>query len=482
MKKIKIKNRRVTKMKIDLLLGVIFYLIITLAVGIWAAKKETNTGEDFLVAGRRMNLFVMFWTLLATYVGAASVVGVAGWVYIRGLSQIWYTAGYVICLSGIGYILAGKIRKFGVKTGAATISEFLEFRFGRKIRVLGAILVWFSIMAILAFQYIGMGKILSTITGMNYSLAVILTALIMIAYTTYGGMWSVAITDVFQGIVGVIGLIFMMFYVLPEAGGFGSIIKKVPAEHFSLIGYVTPIQALSAFLVFFLGFVPLPDWWQRAYSSKDEKTAQMGMVLGGLGYLLLAAIVYIIGFCGKVLYPNFADPEKILPTMVIDKTPIWLGAIIIGALLAIIMSTADSMLLIGTAQTIRDLYEMPFNRKLNDIQLLNASRWITAALGILVLIFVFLAPNMFSLWIMASDILGATLAFPVLFGFLSNRSSENSVLISALFGFIGWLAGYLGWKPIGAEPILIGGVLSLIGIVIGDMIFPNKKDLSEILK
>lgn len=122
-------------MKIDLLLGVIFYLIITLAVGIWAAKKETNTGEDFLVAGRRMNLFVMFWTLLATYVGAASVVGVAGWVYIRGLSQIWYTAGYVICLSGIGYILAGKIRKFGVKTGAATISEFLEFRFGRKIRV-----------------------------------------------------------------------------------------------------------------------------------------------------------------------------------------------------------------------------------------------------------------------------------------------------------------------------------------------------------
>jgi len=466
-------------MKTGLMAGAVIYLLITMAVGIWAAKRNTNTGEDFLVAGRRMNLFVMFWTLLATYVGAASVIGVTGWVYVRGLSQFWYLIGTVLCLGVIGYLLAGKMRRFGAKTGAATISEFLEYRFGRKVRILGAVLVWFSLMAILAFQYIGMGNILSTVTGMNYSAAVVITALIMIVYTTAGGMWSVAITDVFQGIVGVVGLILMAVYVLPEAGGFASIAKSVPPQHLSITGYVTPMQAISAFLVFFLGFVPLPDWWQRCYSSKDDKTAQMGMIIGSLGFLVLVTIVGVIGFCGKALYQDFATPETLFPTMVVDHLPVWLGAIIIGAILAIIMSTADSLLLIGTVQTIKDLYEMPFNRKLDDKHLLSVSRWITAALGIIVLVLVFLAKDMFSLWIIASDVLGATLAFPVLFGFMSGKAGEKSVLISIAFGFAGWLLGYLGWKPLGAEPIVIGGILSLIGIIAGTAIFPNDKDVYD---
>lgn len=171
----------------------------------------------------------------------------------------------------------------------------------------------------------------------------------------------------------------------------------------------------------------------------------------------------IIGFAARALYPTYATPESILPFMIMDQLPNILGSVFLAALLAVIMGTADSTLLVCSVMFEKDIYSK-FKPQAADSEKLRVNKIATVVGGLLVLILAATAPSMFDIWVWSADITGATLAVPILLGMVWQKPSSRAALTSIVLGFIGWAlaqAGIVSWSP-----IILGSLLSLIGYLL----------------
>ena len=453
----------------------VLYLVITMTIAIYYGKKKTATSNDFTVGGRQFGPVLMFFTMLATIVGAASVIGYTGWYFTRGFSQIWFIIG--VSASYLIYIfyLGPRISDFGFQHNGETLGDWMEYRYNRTLRYIASILLIIAYLAITAFQYMAMAKIFNQVTGISYEFALFLTAIIVIVYTSIGGLWAVASTDVLQGAMTLLGIVCLTPIIVARAGGLGNIFASAPAEHLQLFGYVNPVGALSFALVFLLGIVTWPDIWQRCYAAKNKKTLKGSLLTFFFANLLLTGVlVLFLGFSARVLYPGFAAPENILPFMIMDQIPnIW-GSLFLAALLAVIMGTADSTLLVCAVMFEKDIYG---NLKpgATDEQKLKVNKLATAIGGLLVLILAFTAPSMFDIWVWSADITGATLAVPILLGMCWKKPSHKAAMTAVVLGFVGWTlaqVGLVSWSP-----ILLGSLLSLFGYLLVTIISPQKNNL-----
>lgn len=444
--------------------GIFLYLAVTVGIALFAARRELQSSSDFQVGGRRLNSVMLFFTLFATIVGAASVMGYTGWYWRRGLSQLWFLVGMIAVYFVFIYYLGPRISRFGFEKSGVTPANWLEYRYNKATGYIGSVMLIIAYLAITAFQYMAMATILSMVTGLSYNLCCVIAALIVIAYTSLGGFWAVAWTDTLQGAMTILGLLILMPILIVKAGGVGTIFSSVPAEHLSLTGYITPGTAITWMLVFFLGIVSWPDIWQRCFAAKSEKSMKKSFWFYIIAVVILMGIVILlIGFAGKVLLPEFEGSDRqILPTLVMQHTPLLLGIIIMASLLAVIMGTADSTLLISAVMIVKDFYQGLIRPDASDEQVLKVSKLVTVITGLVVLVISLVAPSLFNIWIMSADITGATLAVPILLGFFWKKPSGVAGLASVIAGFIGWLISYLGWQPLGLGPVIIGAVFSLI--------------------
>lgn len=448
-----------------------FYLVITLGIALYYGRKNTESTEDFTVAGRRLGIVVIFFTLLATVVGAASVIGYTGWYWIRGIDQLWFLLGISISYFVFLYYLGPKISEFGHKMSGTTPAAWMEYRYGRVSKYITALLLIVAYLAITAFQYMAMAGIFNKVTGIPYNYALVITAIIVTIYTALGGFWSVASTDVLQGALTLLGIAVLAPVLVSKAGGLGNVLATVPKEHLQPFGNVNPLSALSYTLVFLLGIISWPDIWQRCYAAKDKRTIKKSFWLYiVVSIVFLGGLVLLIGFSGKVLYPGYGDPENILPFMVMDQLPGVFGALIMSTLIAVIMGTADSTLLISAVMIEEDIYT-DLKSDASDKERFRVNQAATFIGGVVVLVLALVAPSMFDLWVMSADITGATLAIPILLGMGWKKPSSKAALASISAGFVGWLAGYMGW--ISLKPILIGSVLSLIAYLVVSFLEPE---------
>lgn len=211
---------------------VIVYILLTLAIPIYMGRKNTHTNEDFTVGGRKFNIFLVFFTLFSTIVGAASVMGYTGWYYIRGFSQLWFLLG--IALSYLIYILylGPKINDFGFQHGGETVGDWVNYRYGKPSRVLSSVIIMIGYLAITAFQYMAMTTIFVSLTGFSYPVALIITAAIVIVHSSLGGLWTVASNNILQGSITFLGLLILMPILVSHAGGIHAVFAAAPLEHF----------------------------------------------------------------------------------------------------------------------------------------------------------------------------------------------------------------------------------------------------------
>lgn len=452
---------------------IIVYLAATLGIALYFGRKETKSVADFTVGGRRFGILLLFFTLLATMVGAASTVGYTGWYWERGVSQLWFVFGGALAFALFVYYLAPRINKFGFEHNASTPGQWMEFRYGKVAKYFTSILLIIAYLAITAFNYMAMAAILEAVTGIPYVYGLAISAIIVTIYTSLGGLWSVASTDVLQGALTLVGLIILAPIVVMKAGGWGHIVASLPPQHLSLFGYVGPVTALAYTLVFFLGIVSWPDLWQRAYAAKDEGTLKRSFILYIVAFLaMIAGLVLLIGLAARVLYPQFPNPEHLLPYMVMDQLPGLFGAFIMSCLIAVIMGTADSTLLISAVMFEEDIYA-DIRPGASEGERLKVGQIATFVGGVLVLILAYVTPTMFDLWVKSGDLTGATLAIPILLGMAWRRPSNAAGLLGIGAGLVGWTLGYMG--VLGPHPIIVGALFSLIAYVAGAYAFPRKE-------
>jgi len=424
-----------------LMCGILVYIIGMLIIGWWAARRVKGMA-DFLVAGRRLPMWMAFATLLATWFGAGSSMGVCGTVYTDGLPAIIsdpFAASLSLIIAGVFFV--GALRRLRL----LTITDVIERRFGKGAGIYASFWMIPVYIGWLGAQILGIGKILNLLTGIDPVWGTIIGATIILIYTAIGGMWAVTLTDVVQVSLIICGLLIIVPCAVNQSGGINAVFGSVKAEHLTLLptdhswnGYVS---YLGQWCIMGLGCVVGQDLIQRSLSSKTDRIAVNSTILAGVAYLLLCFVPITIGFSGRILLPKLEDTEALLPLMAGKLLHPVAFTIFLSALVSAIMSSADSSLLACSSLTINNVLK-PFKPNLTDSQQLHLTRTITIIITIVSTLGALYVESIYNLMIQSWVSLLVVVFIPVTAALYSKRADSRCIWITMLSATAIWL-GYV---------------------------------------
>jgi len=364
-------------------------------IGIWSSKFN-KTLDDFLIAGRKLGTWPVAISAEASDMSGWLVLALPGRAFVFGLSAIW-TA--VSCALGTLFnwsVIAKRFRNFTEKLKALTIPDFLEDRYKddtHTIRAISTIIIAVFMVAYVSAQLVASGKILSETFGWNYHIALIIGFSIITFYTLMGGFFAVAWTDVFQGMLIVIILVVLPIVGIIKIGGFGEVFSAIGNVDINSIsptyGYSGLFFILFAFasMAWFFGYPGQPHVLSRYMAIKSEKKLWNSTLIGMVWVIISLWGAVIIGLVGLAMFESLADPEKVMPMLATTLLPEWLAGIVIAAIVAAIMSSADSQLLVATSSVVEDVYHKLINKKAGQKKLLLYSRISVFLLSVIAFIF-----------------------------------------------------------------------------------------------
>ena len=462
-----------------LVLSVVVYLVVTVAIGLYAAKFVSNS-KDYLVAGRGLPLYMNMATVFATWFGAETVLSVSATFVKDGLGGIPADPfGATFCLVFVALFFARAFYRMDL----LTIGDFYRKRYGKGVEVLTSIAVTVSYLGWTSAQLTALGLVFNSLSGGSISLdaGILIGAVIVLIYTTYGGMWSVALTDLFQSVVIVLGLAYVAWLAASMAGGFGNVVAKASeAGKFSFWptgGSKEWWAFVAAWLTMAVGSIPQQDVFQRVTSAKDESTAVKGALLGGAAYFAFAFVPMFIAYAALVAQPDLVKPllagddaravQLILPNFVLGHMPLFAQVMFFGALLSAILSTASGALLAPTALFTENVLKPLFGQ-------MSDKRFLVTLRTVLVLftagVLVFALNNTSTMYEMVQNAYKVTLVgalVPLACGIYWNRATTQGAVVSALLGLAVWAICEAAFADAVLPPQIVGLVASAIGIVVG---------------
>ena len=460
---------------------VVLYMLITIGIGLFAARRVHNA-KDYLVAGRSLPLYMNVATVFATWFGAETVLAVSATFAMDGLSGI---PGDPFGASAALFLAALLFARLFYRLNLLTIGDFYKKRYGKGVEVLTSIAITLSYLGWTSAQMTALGLVIHILSGGAVELnhAILGGAAIVMVYTMFGGMWSVAFTDLFQTVIIIIGLSLVAYMVGDLAGGVGPVVSHaIEAGKLNLIPPEADgamIWAIAAgFLTVAFGSVPQQDVFQRMTSAKDEKTAVRGTMIGASVYLLFAAVPIYIAYSALVMDPNLAQlfgsedgraVQRILPDLILNKMPVWVQVMFFGALLSAILSTASGTLLAPTATFTENVLK-PFAPHMSDRQFLLTLRivLVTFTLGALL----FALNSRSTMYEMVQNAYKVTLvaAFvPLVAGAFWKRASTQGAFCSIVLGLLFWIGAEMTASEAMVPPQLVGFAASVIGMLLGSL-------------
>jgi SSS family transporter len=459
-----------------LLTLVIAYLLVTIAIGLVAAKRVKNSA-DFAIAGRHLPLAMIITTTFATWFGSETVLGIPAKFVNNGLHGVVEDPfGAGSCLILVGLFFAAKLYRMTL----LTISDYFRERYGRSVEVICSVIIMVSYLGWVSAQVTALGLVFNVLSDGAISLPVgmVIGVVSILAYTLFGGMWSVAITDFIQMIILVSGLAILAVFAGQQAGGADKVLalavsqdmfKFWPEPNFKDILFF-----FAASITIMLGSIPQQDVFQRVMSANSEFAATRGPVIGGVLYILFAFVPMFLVVSAMIIMPQEAarliaeDPQKVLPTLVMTQMPFVMQVLFFGALLSAIKSCASATLLAPSVTFTENIWRQFFPHQ-SDQQELKAMRITVLLFSVLVLAYA-IAMQGTSIYEMVSGAYQVTLvgAFvPLAFGLYWKKATTQGALFAIVLGLLTWLL--FTFTPAGeAFPAQLAGVLaSLSGMLIG---------------
>jgi SSS family solute:Na+ symporter len=426
------------------------YLIGILVVGLWAQRKA-KTQEDFLVAGRSVGPVLYSGTLAAVILGGGATVGGVKLGYLYGLSGMWLVFMYGIGMIVVGVVLVPRILKLKLYT----IPELLQRRYSASSRVAGGLVMAAYDLMIVVTGTIAVGAVMEVIVGIPRTPSILLSSVVMVTYSVFGGMWSLTTTDIVQFVIKTIG---MLFVLLPAAvlyaGGFEAMHAKLPPGFFSLT-HIGGAKILSFFTLYFFGILIGQDGWQRVFTARSVKVARDGGLYVGLYCIVYAAAGATIGAAGRAFLPPLADPDLAFATIVNTVLPVGMRGLLLAASLSAIMSTASACLLASSTVLLEDVY-LPFRGTGGSGTLLQI-RTLTLLLGILATTIACLTTDVIAALSIAYDLLVGALFVPVIGAILWKRGSATGALASIAVGGVA-VVGLLFYAGVESDLPIYGGL------------------------
>ena len=461
-----------------LLTLVIAYLLVTIAIGLVAAKR-VKTSADFAIAGRHLPLAMIVTTTFATWFGSETVLGIPAKFVNSGLGGVVEDPfGAGSCLILVGLFFAAKLYRMSL----LTISDYYRERYGRSVEILCSIIIMVSYLGWVSAQVTALGLVFNLLSGGVISMPVgmVVGVVSILAYTLFGGMWSVAITDFIQMIILVVGLATLAVFAGEQAGGADKVIAlAISQDMFNFFPEPNLKEILffvAAAITIMFGSIPQQDVFQRVMSANSLNAATKGPIIGGICYILFAFVPMFLVVSALIIMPEKAaqlieeDPQKVLPTLVMEHMPFIMQVLFFGALLSAIKSCASATLLAPSVTFTENIWRQ-FRPHQSDKQALMAMRVTVLVFSGLVLVYA-ISMQGSSIYEMVSGAYQVTLVgafIPLLFGLYWQKATTQGAIFAIVLGLLTWLLLLL--TPAGEEfPAQLAGVLaSLAGMLIGSL-------------
>lgn len=361
------------------ILGIAFVFVSVLFIG-WRATKKTKTASDYLMASHSLGKIQAGFSMAASDIGGNAVVGAVAYAYTCGLGGAWYNWGAVAPMFLLALFLVKRLRNSDV----SSVPELLGSRYNSTTRLISVILHVLAIGATLGIQFTVAASAVSTISGLDYNMCLLITVVVVLAYTMGGGLLAVVNTEAFQFVIICVAISLVIPFSLSAVGGMDQLVQKVPGEYFNIFsqGFIAP---LSLGLLYLFDYATNQSILQRAFAAKDSSTARFAFGFSSAVYIVFGLAVAFIGVIAYGLYPNLENTSTAYAVIVKDILPHGVSGIALGGLFAAAMSTADSKIMAASTLFVNDIYK-PFIRKGKDTadkKILMTSRIVTLLVCIL---------------------------------------------------------------------------------------------------
>jgi SSS family solute:Na+ symporter len=451
---------------IDLVV-VVLYFVFILIVGIITYRRVKNEA-DYSLAGRSLGYPTLIGAITATAIGAGATLGVGGLSYNFGVAVIWSIIAYALGLLGFA-VIAGVIRRIKYWT----IPEVLLARYGNSARVISALFLILGLIALFGVQVAALGTVFSavggTLWGITYGQAVLIAGAVMITYTFAGGMFALAYTEIVQAILllAILGISLPLF--LFRDTGFSEMAARLPAHMLDFFTGVSPFTLIGWFLTLIpVCFIDV-SLWQRASSARDEHVARRSIVVGTFLYFGYSISIVLVGMLGFLLYPSlkevYGTTDVVVPILVMKNLPPVMIGLSIAAILAVVMSTAASVLMVAGMTISRDVARL-IKPDIKEQTGLWTARIAVVAIGIFGITFALLMRGIFDMMLLSFAIFIAVAFVPTMAALFWRKATNAGAITSMIGGGLTVVALY-GMKftvglPEWVEPIAGALVVAVI--------------------
>lgn len=449
------------------------YLLFILGLGIWAGRKVKSFNE-YAVGGRSYGALIIFMTLSASFIGGGFTMGNAEKVFLIGIANIVCLWGFSLKEILVSRFIAPRMNHF---PDAISVGDVMEKNYGKPGKIVTGIFSVFLCAGILGAQVGGIGYISNLFLGIPVIYGILIGTGIVIIYDTVGGMRAVVATDVMQFLTLAIGIPLTLILGIHYVGGVGTLCSHVPPAHLSILGNMSALKFVSLFLTFLLGETLVPPYVRRLFIGKDQVHTAKGTLWSGIFSIPFFFITGIIGLIALIITPEL-DANLALPTVIGTVLPIGIRAMVIAAVIAVVMSSADSFLNSASIAFIQDIVRPLSRQRLSEKRGLFLVRLSTLITGALAIIFAVKIKSILDILIYAYNFWAPIILIPLAATLLGVTSGKVTFFLSAIAGIIGVVVwDYLLGSP-GEFSGLIVGVMSNMTVFIVAHRF-TKFDISQ---
>ncbi|MDZ7359274.1 MAG: sodium:solute symporter family protein [candidate division KSB1 bacterium] len=420
---------------------VIGYLVLLFAVGI-SKVRRVKTQDDFMVAGRTTPTILLVGTLICTWIGSGSLFGGAGLAFRMGFSELWMSAGAWVGIA-IVYFLAHRVRRIA----EYTVSDILEKRYNKWARIFGTLAIIIAYLTIAGYQFRGGGRLINILTGLDPAVGAAITCAIVIAFTMLAGLLSIIAVDLFNGIVMTLGVIIGVPLLLAAVGGWQQL-QALPPDHFTVFGKHDWVWAAGVFFPTFFLLLGESSMYQKFFAAKDEQAARravIGMIIGVIFIESMLCTLSVIGSAKYLTLAPFANPDGALnkaetETIILQVArydlPRFAGGLMMAAAVAIILSTANTFLMIPSTNLTRDIYQRFINPQVSQEKIVQIQRLLIVVLGIVAYVVATFFKSILDMAFTAYTMVGAGVTPALLAAFLWKRTSVAGGVASIAAGML----------------------------------------------
>lgn len=444
------------------LIVIIIYFIVIVGVGIYYSKK-IESSESYVVADRSLTTKVMAGTTIATCMGSGAVMADVGFVHDSGVA-----AFIVIATFNVGWIALILMSRRLRASNCSTLPDFLGKTYGQSTKAIAGIVTLVAMIASTAAQIAAAGSIMETLGLTSKTTGIFIGFAVIMLITVFGGLYSVAVTDTIQAVLLTLGIgIVLPVIAYMKAGGVAEVYKNVELVNPSLLslGSISALEIIGYIFVYMLNAGNHAGYSQRIMASVDEKTAVKGSTISNIITLIMSLVITSVGLVAYTLIPDIANPEMVIPVLIAKLFPLVIKGLLMASLIALVISTADSFLLLLGTTCANDIYRI-FKPETDADKILRLSRIFTVGGGFIALILALSGGSVFTLMRSGGAAYGAGMFIPLICACFIKNIKAKAINAGMIFGcFVTLIWNETLKASTGINGVLVGAALCIMTIL-----------------